>query len=317
MHAIEQQLLHVNGIQLSLHACGPQDGQPVWLLHGFPECWHSWAPQLQALAEAGYRAVAPEMRGYGRSSAPAEAEAYALLTLCADIQAAMDQLGHERVCMVGHDWGAPVAWHLALLEPERVQALCAMSVPYGGRPRRPAIEIMREANAGRFNYILYFQEPGVAEAELDADLERSLRLLLADLGDVLLQDKPAEARLFDGLDAYPALPSWCGEGQFDHYRQALARGFCGPLNWYRNFERNWRDSEPLAERRVEQPTLFLVGEQDPVARLEAHTLKRMAERVPRLQQHLLADCGHWLQSQQPARVNALLLDFLERHYRIG
>jgi pimeloyl-ACP methyl ester carboxylesterase len=317
MHAIEQQLLHVNGIQLSLHACGPRDGQPVWLLHGFPECWHSWAPQLQALAAAGYRAVAPEMRGYGQSSAPVEAEAYALLTLCADIQAAMDHLGHERVCMVGHDWGAPVAWHLALLEPERVQALCAMSVPYGGRPRRPAIDIMREANAGRFNYILYFQEPGVAEAELDADLERSLRLLLADLGDVLLQDKPAAARLLDGLEAHPALPGWCDEGQFDHYRQALAHGFRGPLNWYRNFERNWRDSEPLAERRVEQPTLFLVGEQDPVARLEAHTLKRMVERVPRLQQHLLADCGHWLQSQQPARVNALLLDFLERHYRSG
>ncbi len=315
MHAIEQQLLQVNGIQLSVHICGPQGGRPVWLLHGFPECWHSWAPQMQALASAGYRAFAPEMRGYGASSAPAEPEAYSLLTLCADIQAAMDHFDHPRVCMVGHDWGAPVAWHLALLEPERVQALVTMSVPFGGRPRRPAIEIMREAYAGRFNYILYFQQPGVAEAELDADIERSLRLLLADLGDALLQDKPADARLFDGLDEQPALPTWCSEEQFAHYRQALAKGFRGPLNWYRNFERSWQETEPLAARLVEQPTLFLVGEQDPVARLEAHTLKRMAERVPRLEQHLLSDCGHWLQGQQAERVNALLLEFLGRHYR--
>ncbi len=314
MHGFEHQLLSVNGITLSLYATGPQTGRPVWLLHGFPECWYSWRQQAQALAHAGYRVLIPEMRGYGQSSAPAEPEAYALLTLCADIQAAMDHFGHDQVCVVGHDWGAPVAWHLALLEPQRVSVLGAMSVPFGGRPKRPAIDIMREANAGRFNYILYFQEPGVAEAELDANIERSLRLLLSDLGDALLREKPADSRMLDGLDANPALPDWCDEGEFAIYRRTLANGFRGPLNWYRNFSRNWQDTASLAGRQIEQPTLFLVGAQDPVARLEAYTLKRMSDLVPRLEQHHLGNCGHWLQSEQPAQVNALLTEFLGRHF---
>ncbi|MGL4317991.1 MAG: alpha/beta fold hydrolase [Pseudomonas sp.] len=312
---IEHQLLAVNGITLSLYSAGPADGQPVWLLHGFPECWYAWHPQIDALAAAGYRVFAPEMRGYGQSSAPREAEAYALLTLCADIQAAMDQLGHTRVAMVGHDWGAPVAWHLALLEPQRVQALAALSVPFGGRPRRPAIEIMREAYAGRFNYILYFQEPGLAEAELDADIARSLRLLLGGLGGALLQDKQADARLFDGMPEVDELPAWCSPQMFAVYHATFAqRGFYGALNWYRNFARNWQQTEFLAERQVEQPTLFLLGDQDPVGKLEAHTLKRMQDKVPHLEQHLLADCGHWLQSERGAEVNSLLLGFLARHY---
>ena len=205
---IEHQLLAVNGIDLSLYSAGPTDGRPVWLLHGFPECWYAWHPQIEALSQAGYRVFAPEMRGYGQSSAPRDPVAYDLLTLCGDIQAAMDALGHTRVAVVGHDWGAPVAWHLALLEPARVQALGALSVPFGGRPKRPAIEMMRSAYAGRFHYILYFQQPGLAEAELDADIGRSLRLLLGGLGGALLADKAADAKLFDGLADLP-LPAWC------------------------------------------------------------------------------------------------------------
>ena len=189
---IEHQLLAVNGIDLSLYSAGPADGRTVWLLHGFPECWYAWHPQIEALSQAGYRVFAPEMRGYGQSSAPRDPAAYDLLTLCGDIQAAMDALGHTRVAVVGHDWGAPVAWHLALLEPARVQALGALSVPFGGRPKRPAIEMMRSAYAGRFHYILYFQQPGLAEAELDADIGRSLRLLLGGLGDLIERFAPNE-----------------------------------------------------------------------------------------------------------------------------
>lgn len=311
---IDHQLLDVNAIQLSLYAAGPADGRPVWLLHGFPECWYAWQPQIEALAAAGYRVLAPEMRGYGQSSAPREAEAYDLLTLCGDIQAAMDALGQHEVAVIGHDWGAPVAWHLALLEPERVRALGALSVPFGGRPKRPAVEMMREAYAGRFHYILYFQQPGLAEAELDADIERSLRLLLGGLEGALLRDKPADARLFDGVGDLP-LPAWCPPELFAVYHRTFAgRGFHGALNWYRNFERNWQRSAHLADCQVEQPTLFLLGERDPVGRLEAPTLRRMPAKVPRLEQHLLADCGHWLQSEAGARVNALLLDFLARHF---
>ncbi|MCU1779489.1 alpha/beta hydrolase [Pseudomonas sp. 14P_5.3_Bac1] len=312
MSDIQHDKVQVNGIELSVHIAGPEHGQPIWLLHGFPECWHSWREQIRALAGAGYRVFAPEMRGYGESSSPAEVADYELLTLCADIQQAMDHFGHQQVVMVGHDWGAVVAWHLALLEPARVARLITMSVPFAGRARRPVIEIMRELYAERFNYILYFQAPGVAERELDADIERTLRLFMQDQ-DVFLQKKPANATLFDGVSAPGALPTWCTQADLDVYVQTFSkRGFRGPLNWYRNFERNWQRTEFLAGQPVLQPTLFLIGDRDPVGVFEAHTLKRMPDAVPNLHQQVLANCGHWIQNEQAERVNALMLAFLGR-----
>jgi len=310
MNAIEQYRIKVNAIDLSVHVAGPQEGPPIWLLHGFPECWHSWREQIPALVAAGYRVFAPQMRGYGQSSSPAEVADYDLLTLCADIQQAMDHFGHEQVVMVGHDWGAVVAWHLALLEPERVTRLITMSVPFAGRARRPVIEILRELYADRFNYILYFQEPGVAEQELNADIERTLRLFMQDQ-DVFLQKKPADARLLEGTSPPGALPAWCSQEDLDVYVQTFAEhGFRGPLNWYRNFERNWQHTAFLAGRQVLQPTLFLIGDRDPVGVFEAHTLKRMPESVPNLQQQVLTNCGHWIQNEQGSQVNALMLGFL-------
>ncbi|MDM8349684.1 alpha/beta hydrolase [Pseudomonas sp. sp1636] len=320
MAAPEQQLLDVNGITLSLYSAGPADGRPLWLLHGFPECWHSWRQQIDPLAAAGYRVLIPEMRGYGQSSAPRDPAAYDLMTLCGDIQAAMDALGHSEVCVVGHDWGAPVAWHLALLEPQRVKAVIGMAVPFAGRPRRPAIDMMREHYAGRFHYILHFQQPGVAEQEMDADIPRTLRMMMHNTSaavpkDFFLQEKPAGAGLFDGMQDPGALPSWCDAQAFNQYVQTFAgRGFQGALNWYRNFERNWQRSEALAGQRIEQPALFLLGDKDPLGTLEAYTLKQMPKRVANLEQHLLSDCGHWIQNEQAARVNRLLFGFLGRHY---
>lgn len=312
MSQLPPQKIPVNGIELWVHVAGPEQGRPIWLLHGFPECWHSWREQIPALAAAGYRVFAPEMRGYGQSSAPAEIADYDVMTLCGDIQQAMDHFGHEQVVMVGHDWGAVVAWHLALLEPERVTRLVTMSVPFAGRARRPVIEIMRELYADRFNYILYFQEPGVAEQELDADIERTLRLFMQDQ-DVFLQQKPATATLLEGTSTPGALPHWCTQADLDVYVQTFAEhGFRGPLNWYRNFEHNWQRTKLLAGRQVLQPTLFLIGDRDPVGVFEAHTLKRMPEWVPDLELHSLANCGHWIQNEQAQRVNALVLEFLGR-----
>ncbi|MGY2375620.1 alpha/beta fold hydrolase [Pseudomonas sp. SDO524_S393] len=312
MSHLTQQTLSVNGIELSLHIAGPEQGPPIWLLHGFPECWHSWREQIPALAAAGFRVFAPQMRGYGPSSSPAEIADYDLLTLCGDIQQAMDYFGHRQVVMVGHDWGAVVAWHLALLEPARVTRLITLSVPFAGRARRPVIEIMRELYADRFNYILYFQAPGVAEQELDADIERTLRLFMQDQ-DVFLQRKPADARLLDGVSTPDDLPPWCSREDLAVYVQTFAEhGFRGPLNWYRNFERNWQRTEFLAGRQVLQPTLFLIGDRDPVGVFEAHTLKRMPESVPHLEQHVLANCGHWIQNEQGQQINALMLGFLGR-----
>ncbi|KAF2407435.1 alpha/beta fold hydrolase [Pseudomonas antarctica] len=312
MSVIQHERIQVNGIELSVHIAGPEQGQPIWLLHGFPECWHSWREQIPALAAAGYRVFVPEMRGYGESSAPAGIADYDLLTLCADIQQAMNHFGHQPVVMVGHDWGAVVAWHLALLEPARVSRLITMSVPFAGRARRPVIEIMRELYADRFNYILYFQEPGVAERELDADIERTLRLFMQDQ-DVFLQKKPANATLLEGVSAPGTLPPWCAQADLDVYVKTFSKhGFRGPLNWYRNFERNWQRTECLAGQQVLQPTLFLIGDSDPVGVFEAHTLKRMPDTVPNLQQQVLANCGHWIQNEQAQRVNALMLAFLAR-----
>ncbi|QHD07003.1 alpha/beta fold hydrolase [Pseudomonas sp. R76] len=312
MSDIQHNRIQVNGIELSVYIAGPEQGRPIWLLHGFPECWHSWRAQIPVLAAAGYRVFVPEMRGYGASSAPAEIADYDLLTLCADIQQAMDHFGHEQVAMVGHDWGAVVAWHLALLEPARITRLITMSVPFAGRARRPVIDIMRELYAERFNYILYFQAPGVAEQELNADIERTLRLFMQDQ-DVFLQKKPATATLLEGVSAPGALPHWCSQADLDVYVQTFSEhGFRGPLNWYRNFERNWQRTEFLAGQQVSQPTLFLIGDRDPVGVFEAHTLKRMPDSVPDLQQQVLANCGHWIQNEQAQRVNALMLAFLER-----
>jgi len=308
--------LDLNGISLSLYSAGPEAGRPVWLLHGFPECWYSWRNQIDSMVAAGYRVFVPEMRGYGLSGAPVDVSAYDVLTLCGDVRAAMDHFGHRQVALIGHDWGAMVAWYLALLEPERVTALVTMSVPFAGRPRRPATEIMREASGDRFNYILYFQQPGRAERELDADIDRTLRLLMYyQERNLLLQNKPADGTLFED-DMQPGpLPDWCSEDDLAVYRQTFAEhGFRGALNWYRNFERNWQVTEPLQGRKITQPTIFLIGDHDPVGELEAYTLKKMPEWVPDLERHELAPCGHWIQNEQAGRVNTLLLDFLARRF---
>lgn len=313
---LRHEILYLGDVDLSLYRAGPDDGRPIWLIHGFPECWYSWRHQIPVLAAAGYQLLIPELRGYGRSSAPDAVGAYAMSALCGDVQRAMDILRHDRAAIIGHDWGAMIAWNLALLEPGRVAALATISVPYGGRPKRPAIDLLAKAFADHFHYILYFQEPGVAEAELDADIAGSLRRIMFGKGanDVLLQDKPADLRLFEGVGEMPPFPDWCGEADFTAYVEAFARGFRGPLNIYRNFARNWAWSEPLAGRQVLQPALFLLGEDDPVGRIEAVALDRQPSLVSDLEYHRLPDCGHWSQNESPAAVNRLLVDFLVRKF---
>ncbi|MCL5041400.1 MAG: alpha/beta hydrolase [Gammaproteobacteria bacterium] len=323
MPSYEHQMLQLDTIELSLYSAGPLDGPVVWLLHGFPECWYSWRHQITALSAAGYRVMAPEMRGYGKTSAPKAAHAYDIITICGDIQQAMDQLGHSRVAMIGHDWGAPIAWHLALLEPERVSVVGGLSVPYGGRPKRPAIEVMRELYQDKFHYMLYFQQPDRAEAELAENIPRTMRIIMhgmssTDAGNSLVQDKPADARWLDDRDDSGEAPAWCPPEAFQVYVDTFERsGFHGPINWYRNFERNWEVTADLAGCKIEQPALFVIGDRDPVGQLEAYTIKKMPTVIPRIEQHLVADCGHWIQAEQPAAVNRLLLDFLQRHYATG
>jgi pimeloyl-ACP methyl ester carboxylesterase len=278
-------------------------GPAVALLHGFPELWWSWRHQIPVLAEAGFSVVAPDMRGYGGTDAPEPIEAYDVLTLAGDVLALMDALGHERFAVVGHDWGANVAWELARSYPERVRAVAGLSVPFVPRAPAPPMAILRRHLGDRF-YMVWFQEPGVAEAALEADVRRTLRT--QEVWD-------AEWALRAGDD--PPRPAFWTEADEARYVAAFTRtGFRGGLNWYRNVDRNWEVTEPVGERRIEQPALFVTGSRDPVRRFMPE--QAMHGWVTDLRDTVVIEgAGHWVQQQAPAEVEAALLPFLLEHGR--
>jgi pimeloyl-ACP methyl ester carboxylesterase len=311
---MELRTITANGIRMRIAEQG--SGPLVLLLHGFPESWYSWRHQIPALAAAGFHAVAVDQRGYGGTDAPPAIESYDILHLVADAVGVLDTLDEGRSVVVGHDWGAPVAWHCALLHPTRFQAVAALSVPYVGRSPLPPLEMFRMTAGDRFFYILYFQEPGVAERELEADVHSTLRrFLYAASGDVTepleFWRKPKNAKFLDGLPDPKSLPPWLGEADLDYFTGEFRRtGFRGALNWYRNLDRNWRETPELAGARVEQPALFVAGERDGV--LAMIPPGAMRDLVPNLRQLLLLPgCGHWTQQERPAEVNAALIEFLK------
>jgi pimeloyl-ACP methyl ester carboxylesterase len=291
-----ERLLRVNGIDL--HVLDEGQGPLVVLCHGFPELAYSWRAQVPALTAAGFRVLAPDMRGFGRSSAPEEIEAYDVLSLCEDLCGLLDAVAAESAIFVGHDWGASVVWQLAVLHPVRVSAVAGLSVPF--IPRAPAapIPIMRR-HLGEDFYIVWFQQPGVADEALARDVRRTLtthRQWTADWAD---EDGPP-----------PRRPAWLTEAELAVYVEAFERtGFTGGLNWYRNIDRNWELTAPVAERRVEQPAFFLTGERDPVRRFMP--AEAMRGWVTDLRAEILVPgAGHWVQQQQPGAVNDALLQFL-------
>ena len=306
--------ISTNGIRMRIAEQG--SGPLVLLLHGFPESWYSWRHQLPALAAAGFHAVAPDQRGYGGTEAPSAIAAYDILHLVDDAVGVLDALGAERAVVVGHDWGSPVAWHCALLHPERFHAVAALSVPYVGRSPLPPIEMFRMMAGDHFFYILHFQEPGVAERELEADVRSTMRrFLYAASGDVTepldFWQKPKAAKFLDGLPDPKTLPPWLTEADLDTFTAEFSRaGFRGGLNWYRNFDRNWELTPQLAGAKVMQPALFVAGERDGV--LATVPVEAMRELVPNLKRLLLLPgCGHWTQQERPAEVNAALIEFLK------
>ena len=292
------------------------EGPPVLLLHGFPELWYSWRHQLPALAAAGYRAVAPDVRGYGGTDAPEAIDSYTMLDHVADAVGVLDALGEESAVIVGHDWGAPMAWHGALLHPERFPAVAALSVPYTPRPPAPPTQLMKRLFQDRFFYMLYFQEPGLAEAELEADVRRSMHLMLYDAsGDAPRSGwqarRPKDANLLDEMRDPERLPPWLTEADIDYYTAEFERtGFRGGLNRYRNMDRDWEQSAHLAGATVQQPALFVAGERDGVLRFTG--TDAMKASVPNLRNVvILPGCGHWTQQERPAEVNSALIEFLK------
>lgn len=302
------------GVELECFDAGA--GALIILLHGFPELAYSWRHQVPALAAAGYRVLVPNQRGYGRSSAPDAVEAYDIETLAADVAALIRWAGGGPAVVIGHDWGAPVAWHAALRYPALVRAVGSLSVPHAARPSRPPLDLMREAaGPGHIHYIDYFQEPGRAEAELEADNRASLLGFYWSIsGDAPRHERfrPIErgARFIDSFAPPTKLPSWLTEADLAVYVEAFSQsGFRGGLNWYRNVNRNWERTADLAGARVQQPALFITGSRDPARNPPA--IERLREVVPNLRTFaILEGCGHWTQQERPVEVTSLLLDFL-------
>jgi pimeloyl-ACP methyl ester carboxylesterase len=291
--------LQSNGIELHVLEAG--EGPLLVLCHGFPELAYSWRHQLPALTEAGYRVVAPDMRGFGASSVPAEIEAYDIANLCGDMCGLLDDLGEQSAVFIGHDWGANVVWQMAIRHPARVRAVAGLSVPFVARAPAPPIPIMR-AHLGEDFYIVWFQEPGVADQALARDVRRTLTTSRVWTSRWADQQE-------DGSE--PKRPPWMSEEELAVYVRAFERtGFSGGLNWYRNIDRNWELSAADAERRVEQPAMFLTGERDPVRKfMPAEAMDGWVSDLRA--QIVVPGAGHWVQQEEPAIVNAALIDFLD------
>ena len=285
------------GVELSVTEAG--EGPLVVLCHGFPELAFSWRRQIPALAAAGYRVLAPDMRGYGRSSRPAAIEDYDIVSLCGDMTGLLDAIGEERAVFVGHDWGANVTWWLAALHPERVSAVAGLSVPFVPRAPAAPIPIMREHLGADF-YIVWFQEPGVADEALGGDVRRTLTT-----------SRQWTAQWAEEEGANPQRPEWLSEEELAVYVEAFERtGFTGGLNWYRNIDRNWELTAPYGERKIEQPSLFLTGELDMVRNfMPAEAMNGWV--IDLREQVIVPGAGHWVQQQAPEAVNAALLRFLD------
>jgi pimeloyl-ACP methyl ester carboxylesterase len=312
-----ERLVDTNGVTLRVTEAGDRGAPVVVLAHGFPELAYSWRHQIPVLADAGYHVLAPDQRGYGGSSRPPEIEDYDIVKLTGDIVGLLDDVGAEKAVIVGHDWGSVVATNFPLLHPERVSACAALSVP--PIPRSPAkpTEMWRSAFGDNFFYILYFQEPGPADAELDGDPARTMRRLMggmrsADSTNVFVQmATPGPEGFIDRLPEPDGRPEWITAEEVDHYvAEFTATGFTGGLNWYRNFDRNWELTETTPSPTIDVPTLFIGGTADPAMAMTPRD--RVTDVVSGSYREVLIDgAGHWLQQERPDEVNSALVDFID------
>jgi pimeloyl-ACP methyl ester carboxylesterase len=307
--------ISANGIEIYLLEQGT--GPLVVLCHGWPELSYSWRHQIPAIAAAGFHVVAPDMRGFGRTSAPADISAYSIFDNVGDMVALVTGLGEKHAVIVGHDWGAPVAWHAALFRPDIFTAVAGLSVPPPFRGRGRPLDTLRENGITNF-YWQYFQPPGVAEREFERDVILTMRTLLGRG----FSDPDASLFVEDGkgflgdVSAHRPLPDWLSENDLAHFSEAYKRsGFRGGLNWYRNIDRNWELTAPWQGARIHQPSLFIAGSKDSVITglIGAKRVADMERVVPNLRQKLIIDgAGHWIQQERADEVNAALIGFLKK-----
>jgi pimeloyl-ACP methyl ester carboxylesterase len=308
------------GVKLRVAEMG--SGPLVILVHGWPESWYSWRGQIPLLAKAGYRVVAPDLRGFGHSDKPPAVDDYNILHLTDDLVAIIDAMGEKQAVLVGHDWGAGIAWNAILLHPERFRALAAMSVPYRPRPVQPPIQTLKEIYGDNFYYVLYFQEPGIAEKEFEADPAKTLRriyVLYGGRGTPVDSPAVSDSRMSAGgwlprIGEPKVLPSWLQKADLDYYASEFTyAGFRGGLNNYRNYDRNWELTAHLAGRTISAPVMFIAGQDDPVIRGQtAEILTAMLKVTVKDLRGVtvLPNAGHWIQQERPAAVNTELIKFL-------
>lgn len=312
-------MIDVNGVRL--HVVEQGQGPLVVLLHGFPESWHSWHRQIGALADAGYRVVAPDQRGYGLSDHPADVDAYSIFHLVGDVVGLIGALGEKQAYVVGHDWGAPVAWNTALLRPDLVRGVAGLSVPPPFRGPQPPVATMDERFGGRF-YWSYFNRPGVADAEFARDTRTALRkMFYAISGEGAVDGKPRQLLVdpeqgwLAGMPDPEVMPDWFTEADLDALTDSFSQGFTGALNWYRNLDRDWELTAPWQGATVTTPALYVYGDLDPVPAFPGvpELIAHLPELMPSLKRPplKLAGCGHWTQQERPDEVNAALIEFFK------
>lgn len=317
MEPMKQSVLDVGEIRMRVVEQG--SGPAVVMCHGFPGLSYSWRHQLPVLAEAGFRAVAVDMRGYGGSDRPADPVDYARASTVADMVGLLDALELDDAVFVGHDFGAGLVWDLPQWAPGRVRALIQLSVPRAKTsPVRPSLAFAEVAKK-HFFHLHYFQEPGVAEAELDADPASFLRRVFWALSggyhytDIFAHPSEGNGYL-DVLPQAPDLPwPWLSADEFDHYVGEFSRtGFTGGLNWYRANDHLWAEKQERPDEPITLPVCFITGDRDPVLQIVGPTsMDAMRASVPGLAgTHVIPGAGHFVQMEAAAEVNRIMLDFL-------
>ncbi len=319
MAELEHRVVTANGIRIHLVEAGK--GPLVLMVHGFPESWYSWRHQLHALADAGFRAAAIDVRGYGRSSAPAAIDEYRMMKHVGDNLGVVEALGEKSAIIIGHDWGAPIAANSALLRPDVFRAVALLSVPYSPRGTRHPTEAMRALGGKEEFYIEYFQQPGRAEAEIEPDVRGwLLGFYYSASGDAppmsgsgTMATIPPGGRMRDRLTIPEKPPAWMTPEDLDFYVGEFERtGLTGGLNRYRNVNRDWEDLAAFSGRPITVPSLFVGGEKDGPTRWGGNAIANFARTLPALRgSHILSGCGHWVQQERPREVNQLLVAFVQ------
>ena len=315
MAFIDPRFIDTNGIRMAVYEKG--SGVPVVFSHGFPELAYSWRHQISALADAGFRAIAPDQRGYGQTSRPDDILSYDIEHLCDDMAGLLDALNLDKAVFCGHDWGGMVVWQMALLHPDRVSGVIGVNTPFLPRAPMDPLELMR-MTMGDGMYIVQFQEPGRAEVILEKDIQRTFKFFFQK--SILSADEFEKLEPeFQTLNFLEQFQAWDGQGEvvcsdeeLDFYVQTFTKsGFTGGLNWYRNMSRNWEITKDI-EEKVTVPSLMISAANDVV--LRPSMTEGMENFVPDLEKGIIDDCGHWTQQEKPEELNKLMIDWLKRRF---